>query len=809
MLLVLEAENRASAALDSVRDKLLEVGAAAKVASDEVSGAGRHIDESMARTAVASDALKHAENDAGSAAKDTSKDADSLGDSLKGAGEKANESAGFIRKWSLIVGAAAAPLSGALLAALPLAFMGVGIMAEKSDKQVVAAFDSMKKSITSTLQTAFAPIVPVLTHVMGQIGSTFKSLAPAFHEIASAIAPMIQLLGNGLMGALRVLVPAFAGLMHTLTPVVSALSQGLVTIAHGLAGLFANLNVGAAAQGLKQLFNAVGEILPVLGRLLSALSPLSNVILSTLVPALGHLIVTVGSTLAPVLRSITPIVKPIAGTIVALAQTFGQLITAALPLVKPLLSIVSAVTNLDTPLEAVGSLLGTVAKTLAPLLGIVAQIANLVADALNTALTDLATALTPLIPPLGQLAGAILTALLQVLQAIEPVLPSLVGAFTRLIPPVVQLIPPLTQIVRDATPIAVVLAKIGATIATFLLGTLGKLGPLLHDVVVGFLLFKGVQQLVGVFKMVGTAWKVLSALFMSNPWLALAAAVVAIALLIITHWKTVSAFLTSVWHGIVDVAKVIWNGLKDFFTHLWHDIENIFTTVVHSVVGVIKGWYPLILGVLSGGVLALPALIFKYWRQITHYVSEAWTDAINWLEGVPGKITHLFANAGKWLWDAGKDIIHGLWQGIESAVGGLMNDISGIGGKIVGGFKSVLSIFSPSRVMADEVGKYIPLGIAKGITDNLGAISAATQLAGRHAVAGAQLGLSIGGGVSALSPAASVGTTVIFAPDLRGSQVMSDRDMDSLVTKLGSALTKRIIPQGGTNLRFRAAGGGV
>lgn len=62
----------------------------------------------------------------------------------------------------------------------------------------------------------------------------------------------------------------------------------------------------------------------------------------------------------------------------------------------------------------------------------------------------------------------------------------------------------------------------------------------------------------------------------------------------------------------------------------------------------------------------------------------------------------------------GRDLITGLWNGISSVYDWIMGKISGFVGSIVGGIKSFFGIKSPSRVMADEIGKMLPPGIAIG-----------------------------------------------------------------------------------------------
>lgn len=63
----------------------------------------------------------------------------------------------------------------------------------------------------------------------------------------------------------------------------------------------------------------------------------------------------------------------------------------------------------------------------------------------------------------------------------------------------------------------------------------------------------------------------------------------------------------------------------------------------------------------------------------------------------------------------GRQIVQGLWNGIKGAGGWLRSQISSFASSVVAGFKSSFKIHSPSGVMRDEVGKYLPKGIDVGI----------------------------------------------------------------------------------------------
>ena len=66
----------------------------------------------------------------------------------------------------------------------------------------------------------------------------------------------------------------------------------------------------------------------------------------------------------------------------------------------------------------------------------------------------------------------------------------------------------------------------------------------------------------------------------------------------------------------------------------------------------------------------------------------------------------------------GKRIIQGIVNGVTSGARNLYNAMRNIASKALNAAKEKLGIHSPSRVFANEVGKYIPEGITVGIEAN-------------------------------------------------------------------------------------------
>lgn len=131
------------------------------------------------------------------------------------------------------------------------------------------------------------------------------------------------------------------------------------------------------------------------------------------------------------------------------------------------------------------------------------------------------------------------------------------------------------------------------------------------------------------------------------------------------------------------------------------------------------------------------AAISSLWASMVGAFTSARTGATNsaqslvsgtvaWLRGLPGKaraaissirsrITSVFSGAGSWLYSAGANILRGLTSGMRGAIGAAIAAAKNAAQQVINGLKSALGISSPSKVAAEQVGRWIPPGITEGI----------------------------------------------------------------------------------------------
>lgn len=105
------------------------------------------------------------------------------------------------------------------------------------------------------------------------------------------------------------------------------------------------------------------------------------------------------------------------------------------------------------------------------------------------------------------------------------------------------------------------------------------------------------------------------------------------------------------------------------------------------------------------------SILKKLWDGIKSWAGSLKSKIVSLAQSLPGKIK---AGIGS-LVSIGKNWIEGLWNGIKDKKDWLCNKIRSLAKSAENAIKDFFGIKSPSRVMRDEVGKFITLGIGQGI----------------------------------------------------------------------------------------------
>lgn len=100
-------------------------------------------------------------------------------------------------------------------------------------------------------------------------------------------------------------------------------------------------------------------------------------------------------------------------------------------------------------------------------------------------------------------------------------------------------------------------------------------------------------------------------------------------------------------------------------------------------------------------------------------------EFVDWMRGLPGRIGKSLGDFKTLLYGHGQNLAIGIWEGIKSMGGWLASTLTNWAKSIIPGpIAKALGIHSPSRLMRDEIGRWIPQGVMEGIDDEQGALDA-------------------------------------------------------------------------------------
>lgn len=175
---------------------------------------------------------------------------------------------------------------------------------------------------------------------------------------------------------------------------------------------------------------------------------------------------------------------------------------------------------------------------------------------------------------------------------------------------------------------------------------------------------------------------------------------------------------TNISNAVTNVIKQLPGKLlalgKQGITSLSNGIQSMIgfvqsgaTNILSSIVSVIQALPGKLLAFGQEAISRLGSAISAGVTTVKSKATSVLNGIVNAFTGLPAKMVQI-----------GKDAISGIINGIQSMVGALYDSIYNALSGLVDRAKAALGIGSPSKVLRDQVGKWIPAGIADGIKRN-------------------------------------------------------------------------------------------
>ena len=360
------------------------------------------------------------------------------------------------------------------------------------------------------------------------------------------------------------------------------------------------------------------------------------------------------------------------GTVVE--QTFGAIGQAIPQAFSGLSGVISSLVGSGNQIQ---TLFATISTTISGVLGTMdfsalTNLAQAILPALQAGFQTFLGYVTPAIQPL-------LTAFVNLWNAIQPI----VNVITSSLMPVFQIL--------------------GAFLGGFVSGVMGALTT-------AFNVLAGVARvLTPVIQFVGSVIQALAPIFV-----------------------TVAGFIGQLmgqfagFNGILGVVgKVVssvFSGIIGFGSRLFSSLSGVFNNIANGF------------RIMGSGLGGVGRGIANTFSNIIGFAGRMVSGIIKSVSGIAGKIGSHFSGVFNAISkaignvaDIGKNIVDGIASGIKGAWKSVTSAIGALTDMIPKKIRSLLGIHSPSRVMRDMVGKFIPQGIAVGMTSQDGFISSHAQ----------------------------------------------------------------------------------
>lgn len=532
------------------------------------------------------------------------------------------------------------------------------------------------------LYHVFAPILTALNQTGGGLEllvSLTEKLAALLStaEATSAITALFQAL-NALVVAFS---PGLVALLGGLAKALLAMSPGLVALAtfisQGLVELAPILEL--AGGFLSDILKSLGPVLPLLASVIGTIVSILGPALVELAPVVADLFGAAAAVILPIASILRDFVLGIGPSVVQIVQALGEALAALIPAAAPVAEALGQVIQALAPLLPVlGEQLALILIALAPVVKELAALLGPVIAAMAKVATHLLDRLLPLVLQLAEQAGPILVQMFEmwtkILEPLIPVLLQIVDIFAD------QLLQYLPQFVEIAQQMAPILAQVAILFTQYLLQALIAILPYLPE-----LIGMGLQLVLAFLKM----------------YVALAPLLPVFIQLLLMFQQL---FIQS---GLLQA------GL------------NILLTVIGGITAVIWALTEVFKVVVSVATWFKDRIV-----EVGNIVISIFKGIWDWVSGIGKKLRDSFGTVGDELKNAGRNVVEGFWSGLSAAGGWLAGKVKNfVKDNVIGVFKSVLQLGSPSKVAA-ELSHWVPIGVAQGMdSERQTVVDAATRLA--------------------------------------------------------------------------------
>jgi TP901 family phage tail tape measure protein len=183
-------------------------------------------------------------------------------------------------------------------------------------------------------------------------------------------------------------------------------------------------------------------------------------------------------------------------------------------------------------------------------------------------------------------------------------------------------------------------------------------------------------------------------------------------------WGFISGIFDRIRQFVSDVMSIIRNIITGNWSAAGDEASNLVQRMADFITGILGRLRDAIVGLVGRMASEFIAGI----SRLRQGAIDRFRSLLEWVRGLPARILSALGNVGRLLFDAGKQIIQGLTDGIKSVAKAPVDAVKSVGSSIVNGAKGLFGIESPSKVFM-QIGEQTTEGLALGLAKDADRVS--------------------------------------------------------------------------------------
>ncbi|WP_077316054.1 tape measure protein [Listeria monocytogenes] len=601
-------------------------------------------------------------------------------------------------------------------------------------KKILPSLQSFAEMVGNSVGAALQKVVPFFVSLGKAIGGGLSAglqvVTKLFSELYEVLSPIV----GGILSTISGLLDQLGGAFGKVGAVTGIAVGALTKVGIAFLGITGPVGIGISlivsfltawaktgqmnADGITKVFDdlsaTIANVSTFLSENLPSLIDAGTKIILNIIEGMTAAIPGITTAITGIIESFTGVLSTaLPGIIEAGTQMMTGLIDAIIQALPGITEAIQA--GMTAYVETISTVLPFIieagTKLLTSLIDGIIQALPGIINAVVKIIETLMTAFVAALPLLIEVGLQILTTLIQ---AIIQVLPLLIGA-------AIQILTALLNAIIVALP---VLIEAGIQILMALIGGIIQMLPMLIGAAIT-LIMALIQAIIdNIVLIIDAGIQLVMALIEGIVQILPALIQAAITLIL--------AILTAI---IENLPMIIDAGVQLIFALVGALVENapkILDAGVKLVTALISGLLQMLGKLLATGGKLLGDLLDKLGSYAKDMLGKGGKLISEFITGIGEKAGELgdkakelgssavdsirqgFDNIGQ----IGSDLIEGLWNGISDMAGWIQTKIQGFGKGVLDSLKDFFGIHSPSRLMRDQIGKFIPAGIAVGILGN-------------------------------------------------------------------------------------------